>query len=129
MTCTGPGSGDSLHQDTEPCAVCGCCTSDSDSYVGCCTCVKEKTSSKWRDSTHWRAIRATQYQGSCDLCRHYHYRALALRFKRRRNHATEAAWEAKRLTHMVKKHTTNVAESGIHQARNRKGHKEQEPIL
>lgn len=105
MTCSGAGSGDSLHQDTEPCSVCGCCTSDSDSYIGCCTCVKEKrTSSKWRDSTHWRAIRAMTYRGSCDLCRHFHYKALAFSFKRARNLPTEQAWERKRLRHRKEKH-------------------------
>jgi hypothetical protein len=105
MTCSGAGAGDSLHQDTEPCAVCGYCTSDSDSYVGCCTCVKEKrTSSKWRDSTHWRAIRAMTYRGShaCDLCRHYAYKSWVFKFKRVRNLPTEQAWEAKRIRHRKK---------------------------
>ena len=118
--CTGPGSPKCAVLNPDIHAPCGFCDS-------CCDCVKEKrTSSNWRDSTHWRAIRAIKYQGSCDICRHFQYKGLVFSFKTRRNHATEAAWEAKRLRHMVKKHTTNVAKSGIHQARNRKSHKKQE---
>ena len=98
MTCHGPGSPKCSVLNPDIHEPCGFCSS-------CCDCQPEKrTSSKWRDSTHWRAIRAMTYRGSCDLCRHSHYKAHALRFKRVRNHATEAAWEAKRLTHMVKKH-------------------------
>ena len=96
MTCHGPGSPKCSVLNPDIHEPCGFCSS-------CCDCQPEKrTSSKWRDSTHWRAIRAMTYHGSCDLCRHFHYQARVLKAKRARNLPTEQAWEAKRIRHRKK---------------------------